>query len=259
MRVALGVEYDGSAFRGWQRQPTVPSVQESVECALSRVADHPVEVVCAGRTDAGVHATGQVIHFDTTAERRSRAWMLGCNANLPKGISVTWAEPVDDEFHARFSATARRYRYLILNRDTRPGVMDRRVSWIYRALDAEPMHRAAQLLLGEHDFTSFRAQGCQSNTPWRYVESIEVQRVGDYVVVDIEANAFLHHMVRNIAGVLIEIGAGERPVEWAGEVLEARDRTQAGVTAPPHGLYMVAVRYPVPYHFPQSNQGPLLL
>ncbi|OOZ40818.1 tRNA pseudouridine(38-40) synthase TruA [Solemya pervernicosa gill symbiont] len=259
MKIALGIEYNGSSFHGWQRQRSVPSVQESIEAALTKVANHPIVVVCAGRTDAEVHATGQVIHFESDAERRERAWMLGSNANLPDGVSVTWAQRVSDDFHARFSATGRRYRYVILNRDSRPGVMSGRVSWIYAPLDANRMHRAAQALLGECDFTSFRAQGCQSNTPWRRLDEIKVTRSGDFVVIEVEANAFLHHMVRNIAGVLIAIGSGDQSVEWAAEVLALRDRTQAGVTAPPHGLYLVKVRYPEQFAIPDSGSGPLLL
>ncbi len=258
MRFALGVEYDGSGFSGWQRQGHTLGVQQCVEEALARVADHPLNVQCAGRTDAGVHAVGQVIHFDSEAPRRDRAWLLGGNANLPPGISFTWAMPVSDGFHARYSATARRYRYLILNRPARPGVMARRVSWEKRALDAERMQRAAQALLGEHDFSSYRAQGCQSRTPMRCVQEISLERRGDYLVLEIEANAFLHHMVRNIAGVLIDIGAGLRPEGWAAEVLELRDRALGGVTAPPFGLYLMAVRYPPEFGLPAAPTGPLL-
>ena len=257
-RIALGVEYDGRGFNGWQRQRHSRGVQQAVEEALAAVADHPVQVHCAGRTDAGVHALGQVIHFDTTAERDPRGWLLGGNSNLDAGIAFTWAQPVDAGFHARFTAQARRYRYVILNRPSRPGLFGGRVSWIREPLDAGAMHAAGQHLLGEHDFSSFRAQGCQSRSPVRRVIEVRVGRSGEYVVLEIEANAFVHHMVRNVAGVLIEIGRGERPGAWAGEVLEARDRTRAGVTAPAEGLYLAAVRYPEPYRFPAPVQAPLL-
>jgi tRNA pseudouridine38-40 synthase len=245
MRVAMGVEYDGSAFRGWQIQEQgVRTVQACLEKALSRVADEPVETVCAGRTDAGVHATGQVIHFDTRAQRLPRSWILGGNSNLPADISVLWACPVTEAFHARFSARARRYRYLILNRRYRSALQRCRVAWYCKPLAAERMAAAAGYLVGEHDFTSFRALGCQARSPVRTVYTLTVQRQGDCIVIDVEANAFLHHMVRNIVGVLLAVGSGERPIPWVQEVLEVRNRALGGVTVPAEGLYLVAVRYP---------------
>ena len=242
-RIALGIEYDGSAFRGWQTQEQAIGIQSLVERALAGVADHPIEVLAAGRTDAGVHALMQVVHFDTPVQRSERAWVLGATSNLPKQISVLWSREVSAAFHARYSAQARSYRYYILNRPIRPAIGADYLSWIREPLDVERMHDAAQYLLGEHDFTSFRATQCQSRTPMRFVHSVTVRRVGEVIELAITANAFLHHMVRNIAGVLIAIGKGDRPVHWAREVLEARDRTQGGITAPPGGLYLTGVRY----------------
>ena len=244
MRLALGIEYDGSAFSGWQIQQGAVSVQEEVEKALSKVADRPVQVVCAGRTDAGVHACGQVVHFETDVDRDMRSWVLGANANLPKAVSVLWAQPVADDFHARFSAVRRRYRYVIFNRHVRPTFLAWRTAWEYRPLDVERMKEAARFLVGEHDFTSYRALACQAKSPVRTIHELEVSREGQLVFIDVEANAFLHHMVRNIAGVLMAIGAGKHEPQWAGEVLGVRDRARGGVTAPPHGLYLVHVTYP---------------
>lgn len=244
MRLAAGVEYDGTGFFGWQRQRQTPTVQACVEEALSRVANHPVTVHCAGRTDTGVHAYCQVIHFDTEAERSERSWVLGSNDRLHPGAVLRWIRVVDDRFHARFSATRRAYRYRILNRWIRPAIDRGRVAWIRQPLDAMRMHEAAQGLLGEHDFTSFRAVGCQSRSPVRNVHHVSVRRQGHELVVDIEANAFVYHMVRNIVGALIAIGQGVRPVSWIEEVLAARDRTAAGVTAPAQGLYFMTPSYP---------------
>lgn len=255
-RIALGVEYDGAAFSGWQMQAHARSVQAEVERALSRVAAHPVRVTCAGRTDAGVHATHQVVHFDTSAERPHRAWLMGGNANLPGSVALRWVREVDESFSARFSATARSYRYVILSQALRPALLRDRVSWTYKALDAQRMHAAGQALLGEHDFTSFRAVACQAKHPLRTLHRLSVRRAGDYLYLDVEANAFLHHMVRNIAGTLMAIGTGERPPEWAAEVLAARDRTVAGITAPAEGLYLVGVRYPEQYGIPAQGALP---
>lgn len=251
MRIALGIEYNGAAFYGWQIQDGVRTVQACVEQALTRVADHPVSVITAGRTDAGVHAAGQVIHFDSSATRSARAWVFGANTHLPADISVTWAQPVSDAFHARFSATARYYRYLIFNRAVRPGLLNGRVSWCYRPLDAARMAQAAHYLLGEHDFSAYRALSCQAKHAVRTVRRLEVARHGELVVLDVVANAFLQHMVRNIAGVLMTIGAGEREPAWAREVLETRDRTLGGVTAPPHGLTLMGVEYPDEFGLPR--------
>ncbi|HEX7029211.1 MAG TPA: tRNA pseudouridine(38-40) synthase TruA [Gammaproteobacteria bacterium] len=250
MRIAAGIEYDGSAFAGWQTQPHAPSVQDAVERALSTVADHDVKVVCAGRTDAGVHALGQVVHFDTRAIRSQRSWVLGANSNLPASVNVCWTREVPEDFHARFGAVARSYRYVILNRWVRSAVHAARATWIHEPLDAEAMHRAAQHLRGEHDFSSYRALACQAKSPVRTVESIAVRRDDEWVTLEITANAFLHHMVRNIAGTLIAIGKRERPEDWTLEVLRHRDRALGGVTAPPQGLYFVGPRYPGRFAIP---------
>ena len=253
MRVALGIQYDGVGFRGWQAQSAgVRTVQARLEQALGKVADQAVGLTCAGRTDAGVHAVGQVAHFDTRAVRTARAWVRGGNANLPPDLSLSWACEVPDDFHARFSASARRYRYLIYNHPQRSALWRARAAWDYRPLDAARMHAAGQALVGEHDFNAFRAAGCQARHPIREVLELVVWRRGDGVLLEIEANAFLHHMVRNIAGVLLAIGAGDRPAEWAAEVLAGRDRTQAGVTAPAEGLYLLAVRYPQRFGLPTA-------
>lgn len=256
MRIALGIEYDGSAFNGWQAQQAgVRTVQSAVEQALSAVAAHPVSVVCAGRTDTGVHATGQVVHFDSDAIRSPRAWTLGANTQLPPDVSVRWAQPVAETFHARFSATARQYRYVILNQPTRPALLRNRASWQMRPLDAARMNAAAAYLIGEHDFTAYRAQQCQSKSPVRVMRRLTVTRHGDYLTIDVLANAFLHHMVRNIAGVLMTIGHGEREPDWARAVLEGRDRKLGGVTAPPQGLYLVAVEYPAEFAVPSVPES----
>lgn len=253
MRLALGVEYDGSGFSGWQFQDHSRSVQEEVEKALSKVANHPLRVHCAGRTDTGVHATGQVIHFDTEVQREMRSWVFGANANLPKEVAILWAKPVQDEFHARFSAIRRRYRYVIFNRHVRPTFLAYRTSWCYRELDIERMSAAAQYLIGQHDFSSYRAVACQAKSPVREVYELSVSRHAELIYIDIEANAFLHHMVRNIAGVLMEIGRGEQEPVWAREVLEYRDRALGGVTAPPYGLYLTKVTYPENHQIPEAQ------
>lgn len=260
-RVAMALSYDGTHYRGWQsqRKPQVNTVQEVLQAALSRVADAPVRVQCAGRTDAGVHASHQLVHFDCPARRDEKAWVMGCNTQLPRTVAVHWAKPVPDSFNARFSALARRYRYLILNTPARQALVPSGVTWESRPLDAGKMHHAAQSLVGELDFTSYRAVACQSRTPMRNIHFVEVHRSGDLVVVDIQANAFLHHMVRNIVGVLLEIGAGRQPQEWAAQVLAARDRTQAAATAPPYGLYLVDVLYPADLQLPAVEPGPFFL
>lgn len=252
MKVAFGVEYDGSKFCGWQRQmAAVRTVQACVEKALSRVADSQVKVYCAGRTDAGVHASGQVIHIDTPARRSMRSWILGANTNLPSDVSVVWAQDVDEDFHARFTATSRTYQYVICNRPARPGLWASRVSFIYRPLDCVRMLHTAQCLVGKHDFSSFRAAGCQAQDPVRAVRRIDVRRAGDFVIITIEANAFLQHMVRNIVGTLLPIGDGSKSSRWFRHVLDARDRTVAGITASPNGLYLVAVGYPDRFGLPR--------
>lgn len=244
MRVALGVEYDGTAYNGWQRQRNGIGVQTVLERALAKVADAEVEVVCAGRTDAGVHAQAQVVHFDTGATRSRRGWVLGVNSNLPPDVNVQWAEFVGDDFDARYSAVSRTYRYLILNRPTRSALYRDRAWWLHRPLDDTRMRDAACYLLGEHDFSAFRAAGCQALTPRREIFDLSVERYAQWLVVTARANAFLQHMVRNIVGVLVAVGAGDEEPGWAGKVLESRDRTRGGVAAPAHGLTLIEVRYP---------------
>jgi len=244
MRIALGIEYDGTAYNGWQRQKTGLGVQQRVEEALTLVADHTIEVTCAGRTDTGVHASGQVIHFDTQSMRDDRGWLLGANSNLPDDISVMWARHVDDEFHARFSATGRNYRYRILNRLERSALHRHRAWWVYQPLDAARMHEAAQQLLGEHDFSAFRAAGCRANTPHRNITRLTIERTGDWITLEVSANAFLQHMVRNITGTLASVGEGEQSTGWVADVLESRDRKRGGIAAPPHGLTLMSVDYP---------------
>lgn len=257
MRIALGIEYFGANYYGWQRQREVNSVQQELEQALSAIANHPIEIQCAGRTDAGVNATGQVIHFDTDSIRPMTAWSLGVNAKLPNDIAVRWATPVNEDFHARFTATARRYRYIIYNEQLRPGILSQGVSHYYQPLDAAKMNEAGQCLLGERDFSSFRAAQCQSNTPFRNVMNLSVHRAGSYVILDIQANAFLHHMVRNIMGSLILVGTGEKNQKWLQAVLDAKDRNLAAATAKAEGLYLVDVTYPAEYELPKLPMGPL--
>ena len=253
MRTALGIEYDGTSYNGWQRQKTGLGVQQRVEEALTIVANENVEVVCAGRTDTGVHASGQVVHFDSQSERSNRGWLLGANTNLPADIAVTWAQAVDDEFHARFSATARRYRYLILNRLQRSALHRDRAWWVYEPLDAERMHAAAQHLVGKHDFSAFRAAGCQAKTAVREISQIAVTRRDDWLTLEVTANAFLQHMVRNITGTLAAVGQGEQEIDWIGTVLESRDRKAGGIAAPPHGLMLVGVDYPESFGLPAAG------
>lgn len=259
MRVALTVEYDGSQYHGWQAQAGLRTVQQVVENALSKVADQAISVVCAGRTDTGVHASNQVIHFDSDKERTIRSWIHGANSFLPKDVCIKWGREMPSEFHARFSALSRRYRYIIYNTSIRPALLRSNVTWQYRQLDHQLMHKAGQDLLGELDFTSFRSVQCQSKTPMRNVQHLRVMRKGNVVMIDICANAFLHHMVRNIAGVLIAIGSNRKPVSFAKEVLEAKDRRLGAETAPPYGLYLVAVDYPKTFNVTQGVTGPLFL
>lgn len=258
-RIAAAVEYSGRAFSGWQRQSHSPSVQEAVEAALSFVADESLRVHCAGRTDAGVHATNQIVHFETSVYRAPVNWIRGANSRLPAGVRVHWAAEVAPEFHARFSASARSYRYLIWNAPVAPAIFDGYMTWCRSALDEQIMDRAARGLLGENDFSSFRAAGCQSRSPWRCVNHISVARRGRLLVLEITANAFLHHMVRNIAGCLMAAGQGRRPPDWPGQLLALRDRTRGDITAPADGLYLVAVDYPSGYGIPAFPPGPALL
>jgi len=249
MRYALGVEYDGTGLHGWQRlgkpgSDAATTVQQLLDTALSSVANAPVDSVCAGRTDAGVHARCQVVHFDSAAQRDPRAWMLGATSRLPDSVCVRWCVPVADDFHARFSARARRYRYSILNRPMRPAIGRHYLSWIRGPLDADAMHRAAQALSGEHDFSTFRTVHCQAPHARRDLQRIAVEREGDEIRIEVQANAFLHHMVRNIVGSLLLVGQGEQPERWIAELLAGRDRTLAGPTAPPGGLVFLGPLYP---------------
>lgn len=260
MRYAMGVEYDGGEFLGWQRLGPARdgpggdprTVQAALESALSTVADAAVETTCAGRTDAGVHARCQVVHFDSEAAREPRGWMLGATSRLPPAVCVRWCRPVRGDFHARFSARARRYRYRILNRPVRPALARQYLSWIRQPLDASAMHRAAQSLVGEHDFSAFRTVHCQAPHARRDVQSIAVAREGDEIRVDVQANAFLHHMVRNLVGSLLAVGAGEQLEGWIAEVLAGRDRTRAGPTAPASGLVFLGPLYPAEWRLPDE-------
>jgi tRNA pseudouridine38-40 synthase len=245
-RIVLGIEYDGSHFFGWQWQVSQRNIQHELQQALSKIAQHHVTVQCAGRTDTGVHATEQVVHFDTSATRSLEAWHRGTNTHLPPDVRVIWAQEAVGDFHARYSAIARFYRYVILNRNT-PSALNRQTTWCALPLDEKKMHQAAQTLVGHHDFTSFRAQGCQSKSPFRTMYFIDVQREGEKVMIELSANAFLHHMVRNIAGVLMAIGAQKQPVSWTQELLEVKSRKLGGVTAPSDGLHLAGVYYPPHY------------
>lgn len=256
MRYALGIEYDGSGFFGWQRLAHGESVQGAVEAALASIVQHKVDAVCSGRTDAGVHATQQVVHLDTGVERPLRAFVEGSNTRLPPSVRVLWAQPVADAFHARHSARARRYRYRLLNRRVRPALLREHLSWEPRPLDAEAMHRAAQALLGENDFSAFRTAQCQARHPMRDLQHIAVRREDEQVIVEVQANAFLHHMVRNIVGSLMLVGRGEQPEAWIAALLAGRDRTLAGPTAPAAGLTFLGPRYPRAWRLPEAVSLP---
>jgi tRNA pseudouridine38-40 synthase len=258
-RYAAILEYHGAAYAGWQRQAHTIGVQNRVEEVFSRIADAPIEVFCAGRTDAGVHATHQLIHFDCPNPRPDRAWLFGGNSLLPPDIAVRWAGAVSEEFHARFSARSRSYRYLILNRPGRSAIAMQGITPIPEPLDLAAMQQAAQHFLGEQDFSSVRAAECASLTAWRNIHHLQLERRGDYLLLEIRANAFLHHMVRNIVGVLCEVGRGAQPPGWVRALLAARDRTQAPGTAPAQGLYLVAVEYPQRFQLPVLAPGPLWL
>ena len=255
MRYAVGIEYDGAGFFGWQRQSHAPSVQQCVEDALSAVANHPVSVTCAGRTDTGVHARGQVVHFDSSSERSERQWILGINSSLPDTVRVLWVRPVDNSFHARFGAFSRTYRYSILNRWVRPAIGVSYYGWCRAELDSGRMHEAAQVLSGKHDFSAFRSAGCSAQHAIREVTAIAVTRQGNIVRIDITANAFLYHMVRNIVGSLIEVGKGENSIEWFTGVINGRDRKLAGVTAESRGLCFMNVRYDQKYALPENAES----
>lgn len=250
-RFAACIEYNGKHYNGWQKQSHAPSIQDAIESAASNVADESVKVVAAGRTDTGVHATGQIIHFDLNVERTPRELVRGINRYLPDDICVIWAVPIDVDFHARYSALNRRYRYVVLNRSIRPACLHGRVAWHHRPLNIASMQSAASCLLGEHDFSAFRAAGCQNKNPVKTIHKIVVNRSGDWVWLDIAANGFLQHMVRNIMGVLIRIGEGIEPPEWSGHVLKSGDRKQGGVTSPAGGLYFVSASYDMKFKLPE--------
>ena len=256
MRIALGIEYNGSEYFGWQRQSHAASVQQTVEEALSKVADTEIRIHAAGRTDTGVHATEQVIHFDSDIERENRAWVMGVNSYLPNSISILWAKDINEEFHARYSANSRRYRYVILNRPIRPALLSKQVTWIYQSLDENKMQTAALHLEGTHDFTSYRALSCQAKSPIRTVHQINVHKQNEFIFIDIHADGFLHHMVRNITGVLISIGKNEYADCWSREILEHHDRTLGGVTADASGLYLVKVQYDDKYELNSAIRWP---
>lgn len=252
MRIALGVEYDGTAFCGWQSQPQACGVQDALERALSEVSGHPVITACAGRTDAGVHALGQVAHFDTAARRPLSAWIRGTNALLPASMSVNWAREMPEQFHARFSATGRRYVYWLLNRPQRPGLLHDRVGWFHQDLDVDAMRRAAELIIGKHDYSAFRAAECQAKTPWKELRELNIAQRGDMLRFEFAADAFLQHMVRNIVGSLVYVGAGRQPFQWLHELLQTRDRTRAAPPFSPAGLYLASVEYDTVWALPPS-------
>ena len=251
MRIALGVEYDGSPFFGWQSQSDGHTVQDALQAALSGIANERISIIAAGRTDTGVHALEQVVHFDTGVERPLSAWVRGVNALLPKSIAVLWAHPVPQEFHARFSAQARSYRYLLINRPVRSAVQQGKAGWFHAPLDAEKMCEAAQYLLGEHDFSAFRSSECQAKSPIKNLAQLDIQKSGDTMIFDLNANAFLHHMVRNIVGCLVYIGKGKHPPQWMKEVLESRNRNLAAPTFAPDGLYLRRITYDAKWGLPQ--------
>lgn len=255
-RIALGIEYQGSAYHGWQKQTHDPlTLQAALEKALSEIAQQPITSFCAGRTDAGVHATYQVVHFETTTSRPLKAWMLGCNHHLPKDIAVKWVRPVSADFHARYSALYRRYQYFVFLSVARPALFAECLTHYGRSVDMAAMQQAAQVLIGEHDFTSFRAKDCQSRTPVREIHHLTFRQQGPYLCIEVQANAFLKHMVRNIVGSLLAVGVGDRSGDWLTDVLHAKDRSAAGVTAPPNGLFLVDVGYPSYYELPSAQSG----
>lgn len=254
MRIALGLEYNGAGFQGWQSQPGGNTVQDVLESALEQIAGEAIAVVCAGRTDAGVHALSQVVHFDTAASRPMQAWVRGTNSHLPESMAVRWAQQVPGDFHARFSAFARSYRYVLYNSPVRPALESGRVGWFHLDLDAHAMDRGAQQLLGEHDFSAFRAAECQARSPVRQLHRAQVERRGGYLIFEFRANAFLHHMVRNMVGALVYVGKGRHPPAWIGELLQGRDRTRAAPTFSACGLYLTGVEYGAHWHLPDDGR-----
>lgn len=254
MRLAAGIEYDGASFCGWQRQALGQSIQACIEQALSRFADYPISVTCAGRTDAGVHALQQVIHFDTHAIRAPRAWLLGPNVYLPPSIRLLWVKPAPPQFHARFCAKVRAYRYIIYCNAVASAILHKKVTFSHTILDVEKMQEAAKFLVGTHNFSAFRGAACQAKQPIKTIHTLQVSFVPQFVTIDIEADGFLHHMVRNIAGVLMTIGRNIKPPLWAREVLDSKDRKRAGPTAPADGLYFVGVHYDEKFNLPKTSE-----
>ena len=259
MRIAMGVEYDGNAYNGWQKQNVGIGIQTIVEQSISEVANSKTEIVCAGRTDAGVHARGQIIHFDTDSERTNYEWQTGVNSHLPDDININFVNEMTEDFHARFSATNRTYRYFIFNGKNRSSLLRDRFWWIRETLDESLMQEGAKLLVGEHDFSSFRASSCQASSPIRTVKNLEVQRNNQFLIISIKANAFLQKMARNIVGSLVHIGLGEKTNDWLIDVLEARDRKRAGITAPSHGLCLIEVDYPKNYKIPKIDNRDIFI
>ena len=254
MRIALGIEYHGARYCGWQSQANGCAIQDVVEAALAKIAERPVQVVCAGRTDTGVHAIEQVIHFDTDAQRPLSAWVRGTNANMPNDIAVLWARPVGEEFHARFSAQSRRYCYILLNRPQRPALASRRVGWYHQTLDVGAMQSAAQCFAGRHDFSAFRSSECQSKTPIKTLHSLCIERCNDYVIFNLHADGFLHHMVRNLVGSLVYVGSGRGDADWIAGVLASGDRRLAAPTFSPDGLYLTRIEYDPAWELPQRPE-----
>jgi tRNA pseudouridine38-40 synthase len=255
MRIVLGIEYDGAAHCGWQSQPNGCGVQDKLEQALAGIAAEKISLICAGRTDTGVHALAQVAHFDTTAQRPDTAWVRGVNALLPNSIAVQWAVTVADEFHARFSAVSRTYTYVLYNHPVRPALQNGKVGWYHAPLDVAAIKSAAQNLLGQHDFSAFRAAECQAKTSIKTINYINLAQSGEYITLTLNANGFLHHMVRNIIGSLIYIGAGKQPITWVQELLLAKDRTRSAPTFAPDGLYLVAIEYDDKWQLPAFNES----
>ncbi|HEY0666300.1 MAG TPA: tRNA pseudouridine(38-40) synthase TruA [Gallionella sp.] len=255
MRIALGVEYDGRPFVGWQSQAEGHTVQDALQHALGQISGSSISVVAAGRTDTGVHAIEQVVHFDAQVERPLSAWVRGVNALLPDSVAVRWAHPVPDEFHARFSAHGRSYRYLLLNRPVRPAIQTGKVGWFHTTLDVDAMRMAAVHLIGEHDFSAFRASECQAKSPIKTLTQLDIARQGDMIVFDLSAGAFLHHMVRNIVGCLVYVGKGKYPPDWLAEVLDSRDRRLAAPTFSPDGLYLRHIKFESKWGLPQMETG----
>jgi tRNA pseudouridine38-40 synthase len=255
MRIALGIEYDGRPFCGWQSQPSHCGIQDALETAIGGVAGEHVVLNAAGRTDQGVHATNQVAHFETTASRPLSAWVRGVNAQLPEGIAIRWSREVEDEFHARFSARRRTYHYLLLNRFERPALFAGRVGWCHRPLDLEAMRSGAAALVGEHDFSSFRSAECQAKSPVKSMDALGVDRDGSMFVFTFSANAFLHHMVRNIVGALVLVGQGRHPPPWISQLLGQRNRAHAAATFMPDGLYLTGIEYDPRFGLPPTESS----